>query len=111
MAATSSMPLNGEFKHAHFVVPAFDPNQGFDFDDTDHDLFHGAVTPGMGPSMNIFELCDGVNLPRKAPDFLPPAFATDIAVDSKDGTRKEFGLVTPPESTRVKYELLAIDQS
>jgi len=41
MAATSSMPLNGEFKHAHFEDPAFDPNPGFDFDDTDHDVFHG----------------------------------------------------------------------
>ncbi|KAK1809361.1 hypothetical protein LTR12_016275 [Friedmanniomyces endolithicus] len=137
MAATSSMLLNDEFKHAHFVVPAFDPNPGFDFDDTDHDLFHGmhgdvapldvfdqagysdvsnaasqspfpvgtgAFTPGMGSSMNLFELCDGVNLPRKAPNFLPPAFATDIAVDSKDGTRKEFGLVTPPESTPGKVD-------
>lgn len=58
----------------------------------------------MGSSMNLFELCDEVNLPRKAPDVLPPAFATDIAVDSKDGTRKEFGLVTPPESTPVKVD-------
>jgi len=48
MAATSSMPLKGEFKHVYFVVPAFDPNPGFDFDDTDHDLFHsmhGDVAP------------------------------------------------------------------
>ncbi|KAK1076178.1 hypothetical protein LTR33_009173 [Friedmanniomyces endolithicus] len=41
MAAISSMPLNGEFKHAHIDDPAFDPNPGFDFDDTDHDVFHG----------------------------------------------------------------------
>ncbi|KAK0945943.1 hypothetical protein LTR29_002523 [Friedmanniomyces endolithicus] len=41
MAAASSMPVNSEFRHAHFNDPAFDPNPGFDFDDTDHDVLHG----------------------------------------------------------------------
>ncbi|KAK1066149.1 hypothetical protein LTR74_007367 [Friedmanniomyces endolithicus] len=145
MATTSSMPLNAEVKHAHFDNPAFDPNPGFDFDDTDHDAFHdmhgdvapldiydqggysglstaasqsgqhlssfspfpvgtGAFTPDLSSSMDIFEVYVEGDIAAKPPAFSPPAFQTSNAGDRKDGSREDFGLVTPPESTPGKAD-------
>ncbi|TKA63327.1 hypothetical protein B0A55_09489 [Friedmanniomyces simplex] len=41
MIATSPIQPNGEYQHAIFADPAFDPHPGFDFDDTDHDVLRG----------------------------------------------------------------------
>jgi len=49
--------------------------------------------------MDLFDMYGESNMAAKPPTFLPPAFQTSNASNRKDGSREEFGLVTPPEST------------